>query len=494
VFFVFPPFPFYVRALLDPLAQPLHLNAFNIAAFLSLFASGAFAYVWLRRRFQQSHALIAASLYMILPYHLALDFYRRFALPECWALAWAPLMMYFSEAYIDNESRALAGISLSYALLMLSHAISAAMFFPVVLGMVIFGSPREKKSRAAILVAGALFLGIGISGFYLLPAVVHERFIRPATLLNINHYLSTNNLVMIGRRILPESSHYTFLSTVTWVVLDMVALTAVCAWVLYRAAPGDSELKRLTGFWVGVAAFAVFMMSELSYPLWRLIPQLSDAVQFPWRFNIILCVATAPLLAALVGVIATAPTPLHSGGRVFLLLNVILWMGMWTWECSRYGIEAQPPADSFYLVNDHDGWFVAWAPPNLDQEAALEAAGQARARLVQGEGTVRIVSWQPRRIELIASSDTGGTLVINQFYYPSWDARTTAGAKLAIEPPDSNGLLRISLPPDTRGVVVSIPRSAAERVGLWGSIASVILCALLALSGWRPLGEVREAA
>ena len=89
--FVYPPLPTYVDALLEPVARLFHYYAFRMGEYLALFVSGICAFLWLSTMAKKRIALVGAVLYMLLPYHLALDYYRKSALAECWALAWVPL-------------------------------------------------------------------------------------------------------------------------------------------------------------------------------------------------------------------------------------------------------------------------------------------------------------------------------------------------------------------------------------------------------------------
>jgi uncharacterized membrane protein len=127
-FFVFPPFPSYVYALLEPAGKLCHFNAFNMGEFLALLGSGICAFLWLNTMASRRVALVGAILYMLMPYHLAVDYYRRTALPECWAFVWMPLVLYFSARAIRRERVYLGGLAVAYACLILSHLITVLIF------------------------------------------------------------------------------------------------------------------------------------------------------------------------------------------------------------------------------------------------------------------------------------------------------------------------------------------------------------------------------
>src|SRR5450432_351147 len=117
-----------------------HFNAFNAGEFLALFASGVCAFLWIRTRASRTVALASGFLYMLMLYHLAADFYRRTALSECWALAWMPLLLYFTTLAVVRKRTALLGVAFAYAFLILSHLVSVLIFslIPLTLALVLF--------------------------------------------------------------------------------------------------------------------------------------------------------------------------------------------------------------------------------------------------------------------------------------------------------------------------------------------------------------------
>lgn len=469
-FFVYPPLPSYVRALLDPLGTLLHFSAFNVAAFLSLFGSGVFAYFWLRNTFDRWLAFSGAALYMIAPYHLATDFYARFALSECWALVWLPLIMLFTENLLRGRRRAFAGLAASYALLILSHPPTALMFVPVLLAMAMVWPDSGRKLQSALCVSAALLLGIGMSGIYVLPAFTHHQYISASKLFAAYGYLPANGLITFGSRLFSKSPQYEFISKLSWVVLEVLLLLVVCAAVVVRSR--RPELKKMTWFWVFVCAFAAFCMSQLSDPFWRLIPQMTEAFQFPYRFNALLCLSIVPVLAAFLRILLSQPPHRRWLFAVFGL-GVALWLAAWGRECSHYATETASPLSLDFDVTD--GWFAAWVQPNLDREAALLASRQPKARL-DAEGTVTVIKWKPRHIELLSSAPNGGLITLSQFYYPAWRARIDGHAAVPIATPQPDGLIRVRAPRGVHVFAFLIPFSLSERLGLWISAASGILC------------------
>ena len=121
---------YYITSLLS-LLLPGDLtgaSALIFSATLALIASGITAYFWLREFTSSKFAMILAIVYMALPYHLAVDFYIRFAFAELWTFVWMPLILLLSLKINDGKLSSILWLALSLALLILTHLPGAVPF------------------------------------------------------------------------------------------------------------------------------------------------------------------------------------------------------------------------------------------------------------------------------------------------------------------------------------------------------------------------------
>ena len=243
----------------------VHSNAFNVAAWLPLVGSGLAALLWLRTFVSKTVAAGCAALYMMMPYHLAIDMYRRCAIPECWAFAWMPLVLYFTVGVIARKQRDLIGLSITFALLIFSHLISLAMFFWIPLGLAMLLSRPNQRIRSVLRVAFAMGLGTIISSVYLLPALANARYIPVSRLLSLDNYRWSNNLLILGPGLFIHYAHENFLQTVSWTVVSMIAVVAICGLSVLKWRAFDA--REIVLFWIVVCGFSVFMMSRMSGPI-----------------------------------------------------------------------------------------------------------------------------------------------------------------------------------------------------------------------------------
>ncbi len=493
-YFVFPPLPAYLCALLEPVGRALRFNSFNVATFLALLASGICAFLLLRKTVGPTEAAVGAALYMAMPYHLVIDFYRRCAIPESWALAWMPLILYFLPGVVAARRRAVVGFAVSYALMVFSHLISVAMFSPIPLFLVVIVSPAGARIRSMVRVAAAELLGFGISAAYLLPAFANAKYISTARLaLFWAGSTGANEVVGFGRGMFSLNGGdewKAFHHLIAWADVSTMALAAVSALALGRDMPGTS--RRLSVFWSAICCFSMFMMSRLSSAVWRYTPGLTRAIQWPWRFSAILCIGVLSLLAVLF-----SRRPWHSlvrDNRVRVALSIIavFWLFGYGYVWWRYKTDT-PSQKRWLPVNDHDGWFRGWSPMGMDPQATLLASAGPRIRFREGDGTADIIIWRPRQIEFRTNSLTGGWVMVNQFYYPTWTASIRGGATpIEVRTALPEGLLEVQVPPGIQNIRVEIPLSRTEHLGRWISLLCAFLCMLLGFSRARGLRSTED--
>lgn len=485
-FFVYPPFQAYVYAILRPPTTALHLNTFVTEEFLVLVASGICAFLWLGTISERRIAIAGAVLYMLAPYHLSSDFYFRNALPECWALVWIPLLLYFSSRIMGQKRGAVISFAAAYALLLLSHLISALIFSSVPVAAALLLSKKGQRLHSALAIAAGIFLGTGLSCFYLIPALYNAKNFPPERL--IPQPSQTLSLFLAGAQSILGDNH--FYRAVAFIAADAIIVCFACGIAVF--AIGRPESKRRASFWLAISVIPAFMICSVSLPIWRSWPALLAAVQYPFRLNIVLCVAEVAIVTIFLSE-SMGVTRLAAVIRFVLLLLVIV-----PWACSYllvWKYYLQQPDPQAELASDEgipfleDGWFSSWTVPGLDGESAVQASTGPRVRFTSGVGTANVWAWMPRHIEFQTNSSTGGQVMINQFYYPSWQASLVPSAqRLVTKPAMPEGLVEVRVPAGQEQVSLDIGVEPAERVGLWISGLSVMLSLILIWAGKKDDG------
>jgi hypothetical protein len=494
-FFVYPPFPSYVYALLLPLARIVHLDAFSLGEYLCLFASGLCAFFWMTTMVSTRVSLVAAVLYMLLPYHLAIDFYRRGALSECWALAWMPLVLYFTTQVARNKRYATIGLALSYALLIVSHLVSVFILSALPLLLVLTIAERGRKARAFFAVVGSLVLGAAISGAYLVPAFANAKYF-PVPMLQIPiDNGPQGNLLVYGWPLLTgHSGKSGFVQAISIATVDTALFIALCGFIALQKGPPSRRAQAL--LWLAVCPIPLFLMSGPSHPIWTAVPALATAVQFPWRFDVVLCIAALPLAAFVLDCAFALPARSRAAILIIITLFAATWFGAYVDVVRRLALEHNNAATSATTkLSVHDGWFAAWTPHGMDQDSALAASAGPAVKFLTGDGAATVLIWKPRHIEVLTDCTTCGPLMIRQLYYPKWKAQLVPnGQSLPVEPALPQGLTAVHAPPGRQHILVEMPRGLDEQIGNSLSASGIFVCGVLAVFRFaRPASSKRTA-
>jgi hypothetical protein len=255
---------------------------------------------------------------------------------------------------------------------------------------------------------------------------------------------------------------------------------------------GGASSKSFIWFWFAIGAFCAFMNSGLSYPVWHAIPILQSAVQFPFRLGLLMCLAETAILVSLLPK-AMERSRFAVGLRILIVLLVAVpWTGTYCGVLRDYYQVPGPPralmADDDAGSVLHIGWLQSWTPRGFDLSSALRAATGPRVKFETNDGTVKVISWAPRHIEFETNSSTGGLVVVNQFYYPAWQAaRGHDGTPIQTKAAMPSGLVELPVPSGQETVRLDIPVGFAEHWGQWISLCCLMLSIALAMAlrrGW----------
>lgn len=511
VFFYYPPVPYFLTSILKPFfsSDPHGWHQLGISTCFSMIASGICAYLWLSKTTDQTPALIAAILYMAMPYHLAADLYVRGAFAEYWTFVWIPLILFFAHKTIHADRFAAVSLAVSYALLIMTHLPTTLIFSIILICYPLFIADARSKAKALGRTLWSLLLGIGLSAIYLLPAMSTQQFV----FLNrmTTGYFSYRNWLLFSNFSLWRDDKI----AIILLVLDMVAIDC-CAFLIIRSS-ADTRLKKISAFWFTVSIVSIFMMTKLSEPIWWIVPVLQK-IQFPSRFNVVVAVSSAILLAAAISTMKgsqSSPTRLI---KTIALLLILAWVPATGWAAWNAFSFTNPDQDA---INDEIGkieqrrdapeyrprWSSSMA--ELDWEASIDIdhwdallkkefelllhkatdseGALNRVSILKGSGQVEIINWKPREIGLHVVTTTGVLLNVSQFYYPGWEAhlieahriKDTVG--LTLKPSAPDGLLSLDVPAGDYQIELQLKHTKAEIIGQLISALSLIITVCLIL-------------
>jgi hypothetical protein len=427
----------------------------------------------------------------------------RAAFAEYWTFVWMPLLLYFVHRLAAGRKLALVGMAISWALLLMTHLPTTLIFSVIPFCYALWLGPENQKLKMIGLTFVAAILGVGLSAIYLVPAMTTQQFV----LVNrmTTGYFSYANWLFFTKFSLWKDDKVTMIL----LVADMLVI-ATCAFVLIRSTR-DSQTKKLSHFWYALAILSVLMMTQLSKPVWFAVPVL-QRIQFPWRFNAVLVLATAGLSAmAISGLKRNRPSALFAA-KIIGLVFIIGWIPATAWEASMVFPQTNPVQRDIGIrqeeldqSRDPPEYRPRWSRPTAaidweasvdeelwirlmktDIESLLQRAGSSpghppQPKIVEGNGVAEIKLRKPREMDLLVNTSTDVKLTVPQFYYPYWHAQLSGeSAELAVTPSQPDGLIDLSVPAGNHLIQLQLKRSTPEQVGMIISLISLIGVVVLA--------------
>lgn len=454
VFIFYYPLPGTIASFLHGLGISLE-NAFKVIMTVSFILSFLVFYLWMLLLVKRKVAFFGALLYGFAPYHF-LNLYVRGDVAEMMAFVFAPLSLFFIEKYRQEQQlRNVAFGGIAYALLILSHNAVSLMFSAVLFGYCLL---ILKGRRILIGICAIFALGLGISAFFWMPALLEAKFTNAQLFIGDmykDHFPTIGKLVYSPWGFGPDVNKPGGLSPQIGPVHIVVALTSI--FILKKKI----ALKNVVFFWFLTLAISIFMSVSLSNILWENIFLLKQ-FEFPWRFTGLSSFA-ASVLGAYV---------MHSffKKQVFVFLIFLIFLLSISYREIK---EIPTKNDSFYYsysgTTDYHG-----------QASTIWTAGNASGfpkypvEIIQGEGTIKSIIKKSNKHTFRINAESNLKVLDNTVYFPGWQVLVN-GKKVPIEFQDINhrGLITFSVPSGMH-IIEMVFRESPIR--MFSNIVSIASC------------------
>ncbi len=463
-FVLYPPLAYYV-------AEGLHLlGAAKVAAVkwtwaLATVGAGLAMYAYARHVMGRQRGVLAAIVYVYVPYHLA-DIYVRAALAEYASFVWMPLALLAFHRLVERVTLPRIGCAgLAYGALMLTHNVTGLAFTPflalyILLRLLIEpGLGKERWGRTAAALGGAL-LALGIAAALLLPGFLErsyinqeqwvretynyaEHFVQPA------HFLSSAWGYAPG----PPGTEGVRSSQLGAVPLILVMVATVAA---FRRKPAERALILV---FAAALVLLLFLMLPVAAPLWELLP-IASLVQFPWR----LLALTAVALAVLSGMAIRAPAVDKSNAQV-LILALVAILGSFAYTLPQYtdtpAYAEEPRLSIEFELNYTDmrgmtAWTEEMPETSPMAEQYLSGADLVTAEVLDREASMEMIRAGGASDEVLVRSPNGTALRFYTYYFPGWRVYID-GERLpdeALRAETVYGLITVDVPPGEHEVLL----------------------------------------
>lgn len=423
----------------------------------------ALAMFWaLAQKFDKYSSFAGSVLYIFIPYRFV-DLYVRGSLGESLAFAFIPLSL-GAIFKIKNERKIfLPVLSLSLALLILSHNVMALLFLPTLLLMSLV---LVKKAR--ILLITSFLTGIFISSFFVLPAIFDLQYVKLSQIKIANpqdHLVSLKDLIIPKWGYGPSPSGSNPLPVQIGIVPLFIFLAAVFLQIPTKNK--DLLVKILTVFFLVI----FFLISKSSGIFWQNFP-LSDLIQFPWRLLALIVFISSFLTAYVVSL---------SKNKKQLMLIVVASSIFSTILYTRPATFTDK-GDAFYATNEatttvRDEYLPLWVKNQKTSRA------DAKIQLLGG-GEIEELKIRPSLYQSRIKSEQGTNVQVNSIYFPGWQVKADESL-IPISYNNDFGLINFYLPPGSHKVIIKYTETPVHLASDFISIVALVATGFSFYILWR---------
>jgi hypothetical protein len=452
---------------------------------LTQILAGSCAFALGRHLFPQRGALVYAVCYAANPYAL-LIVYMRSDFAEQLALALFPLLFLAAaevlglfDPPVRSACRSIIFLAITFALVWLTNA-PAGVVASYSLAMLIAWTTLTQKAWRPLLHGGAaLVLGLGLAGFYLVPAAYEQHWVNISLALASGLQPSQNFLYSV----IADAEHNAFNRIASHAAVLMIVLTGVFAALSFprdRSTAGPLT-KSLWSALIALSLTAAFLMTRISNILWEALPKLRF-VQFPWRWMSILAIPFAYFVSAAIvqkrmrGYTVTSTIAAVLG----ILACTATYMVRHTWWDSEdvpVLLEALQNDQGFEGVDEYDP---------LGDDHSLLPEKSARVTVTPPEAEVGLKSpaevtvqrWTAERKEMRITTREPAVLKLRLLDYPAWRVKVNE-AVVAPEQTGETAQITVPLAAGSSLVAVRFIRTPDRTIGAVISVVSALIALLL---------------
>jgi hypothetical protein len=485
LFSFYQPGLYYLTQLVHVVVPSLS-RSLMLTVLLAWGAGSFFTFAWLRP-FGTLPASVAAIVFAFSPY-LVLDVFVRGAYPEFAAIACAPGVLWsLDRSLADDRIHVRLVLSLLLAVMALCHLPSLLIFSPIFTGYALYtilSRSRPTPPRRVIATAAAALLALGMSAFYVLPALAeidyiwmrkmttgyydfHQHFVAPRQWFDYRWGY--------GGSVPGSDDQMSFqVGRLQWLLIGAALV----------AAAKDVRRAGLILFWLAAIALTLFLMTGAAAGVWEHMPGLAF-VQFPWRLLMAIATASSALVALLLARLRSARLQAIAG----LVIVVAAVMPMYD-RLQPKGYH--PPT---ILQIDFRGWR---GTDPTQSAAALESgyhpasvrrppvATTGRWTTTQGQGRVSARAERDDRLTLDVDTAGGVLVTINTPYFPGW-ILSLDGREIPASVDTESGFMQATIPAGRHTLDARLTDTPIRR---WSNIVSAgslsVFAILLMVSVRRP--------
>jgi hypothetical protein len=303
LFNFYAPLPYYIGAFFSILTGSI-ITGSKIMIYVGFLLSGFCMFLFARKLWGNSGGLLSSLLYMYAPYH-AVQIFVRGSIGELWAYAMIPLVFVgiynILKSKIKNKKLKINTIligAVGFTGVILSHNITAMMLGIFLMLFILFYSIYEfivsKTLHRTAGLVGMVLLGLGLSAFYWLPALLESSFTSVSKIIGGSadfrlHFLYLDQLwdsawgyagSAPGR-----ADGMSFKIGKLHIILFLLGCIGI--FKINKKHKILSSKKFLILYIFTILFLSIFLTLNQSEPVWHVV-SIFNYIQYPWRFLVII--------------------------------------------------------------------------------------------------------------------------------------------------------------------------------------------------------------
>lgn len=454
----YPPLLYYMLAAGRALTGDWYSATLVVFTLLSIIG-GLGIYLWTRQRFPPRTALVAAMIFAILPYHLT-QFYQASLLAEFAAMSFLPFAFLFVERISRRDGLPLAdiiGLGLSFGLVILTH-IPTTLVGALALGLfALLCTDWRNRKRSLVFAAAGIGVALLLSSFFWIKVITELSWIQSSQMATPEHYDYRNNFLFSPYSLTNLNTYFGSMNAALTVGIFLPVVLILP--MIFGRKEGvdefaasveakDSNLAPMKAA-IAVTIFALFMTTDLSRPLWAIIPKLPD-IQFPFRWLSVVSVVICP--PAAMALLWFAKRIIEKKIRPWQLAIVAISFAasiysVWEFAISSDFLNRDTFAARIEASRGGPSFrgFLPVGAAELKDLKPMTGPIDPNGREVVSSN----VSSHHRRFTIAAGPAT--EVRIRTYYYPLWQAivTTAEGTRPAPTRQAEDGSLMVSIPPES---------------------------------------------
>jgi len=505
------PLPSYAASLFHFLGFSL-VDATKLVFAVAYIFSGITMYIWMRAAVNEAAGFTAGILYLFAPYRFV-DLYVRGAIGEHVFFIWPPLVCYFLMRYFRTHSPTFGvAISVSLALMILSHNALSIMFMPFI-GIyalwLLFRSYKKNKPFKTLNTAagsGAAFvLGLGLSAFFWAPAYFEGKYtLRDIVTKNVlfDRFEPFSRLVYSPWSFGGTGEMSVQVGPVHWLIM-LISIVMLIFTIKYqrvntrpirqltemadkvkntdqllKISPPDSIPVLITCLLFFV--LSIFLVIEQSAPIYHVIT-LFQKFQFPWRW-LSLSVFVTSVSGGIV--IFLMPQKIRIPMAILIAATAVLY------TIPFWGAKGYIRHPESYYAGVYKGTTDTGESSPYWSVRFMEREPEARMEVIDGEAEITENDRRIRRHSYTVNVLTDSARILeNTLYFPGWsvyiDGKKLPESDLQFQNPNHRGLITFLVPAGRHDVTLMFKET---KLRLVSNVISVV--SLLAIMGIIGYGKI----